>query len=197
MTAWGGARLLHTQLRDNRWQQRGAFVAFTSAGWPKPTEAASARRALRNLPPPPDTLGGPVRRRAKPGVARGKPQRWRGLPETRNSVEFTGRVHSGLSAIRIAGVCVCTRRVALQSKNFVQSKLPSRGGIDNRIKTRNSKAVGLSHDCPGQVPVRAADRRSGRHRLARWTECLPPPRLAAADRLHRGWLGHRSTSFGV
>ena len=25
-----------------------------------------------------------------------------GLPETRNSVEFTGRVHSGLSAIRIA-----------------------------------------------------------------------------------------------
>ena len=50
------------------------------AGWPKPTEAASARRALRNLPPPPDTLGGPVRRRAKPGVARGKPQRWRASP---------------------------------------------------------------------------------------------------------------------
>ena len=75
---------------------------FSSAGRRRRLKLRSARATEPTTPP--DTLGGPVRRRAKPGVARGKPQRWRASPRHAFRGEFTGRgrVHSGLSAIRIA-----------------------------------------------------------------------------------------------
>ena len=41
-----------------------------------------------------DTLGGPVRRRAKPGVARGKPQRWRASRRTETYMHMHIHAHA-------------------------------------------------------------------------------------------------------
>ena len=57
---------------------------------------AEAERSARATEPttPLDTLGGPVRRRAKPGVARGKPQRWRASRRTETYMHMHIHAHA-------------------------------------------------------------------------------------------------------
>ena len=65
---------------------------------------AEAERSARATEPttPLDTLGRSCAETGEAGRGAWEATEVAGLPETRNSVEFTGRVHSGLSAIRIA-----------------------------------------------------------------------------------------------